>query len=140
MAAAGAFGGCSKPAAKAGRPSAAVTATAYGSVGHVTAKTLAETRAAAGSPTPGARSAGASSSSTAFQRYGYFPRMQEFIARGEDGRVHSGNIIAVKEGESAKQLIVGAHYDSAPDGPGLRRQRHRHRAAARDGGARSSGR
>jgi len=117
VAAAGAFGGCSETAEKAGRPSAAVTATAYGSVGYVTAKTLAETVPRRVADTWGeirAREAVYDS----FQRYGYFPRLQEFIARGDDGRVHSGNIIAVKQGESAKQLVVGAHYDSAAAGQG----------------------
>lgn len=117
VAAAGAFGGCSEPLKKAGRPSAAVTATAYGSVGYVTAKTLAQTVPRRVADTWG-EIRGREFVYQSFQRYGYFPRMQEFIARGEDGRVHSGNIIAVKEGESAKQLVVGAHYDSAPAGEG----------------------
>ena len=53
-----------------------------------------------------------------FQQYGFFPRTQEFLASTPRGRVHSANIIAVKEGESAKRLVVGAHYDSAPLGEG----------------------
>ena len=54
----------------------------------------------------------------AFQQYGYTPRAQEFIAVAGGKRVHSANIIAVKEGESARQLVVGAHYDSAAVGEG----------------------
>jgi hypothetical protein len=117
VAAAGAFGGCSETAEKAGRPSAAVTATAYGAVGHVTAVTLAETVPRRVADTWGEIRA-RETVYDSFQRYGYFPRLQEFIARGDDGRVHSGNIVAMKQGESAKQLIVGAHYDSAAAGQG----------------------
>jgi alkaline phosphatase isozyme conversion protein len=117
VAAAGAFGGCHETADKAGRPSAAVTATAYGSVGYVTAKTLAVTVPRRVADTWGEIRARESVYQT-FQQYGYFPRLQEFIARGTHGRVHSANIIAVKEGDSAKQLIVGAHYDSAAVGQG----------------------
>jgi alkaline phosphatase isozyme conversion protein len=117
VAAAGAFGGCDETATKAGRPSAAVTATAFGSVGYVTAKTFAQTVPRRVADTWGEIHA-REFVFDSFQRYGYFPRLQEFIARGKDGRVHSGNIIAVKEGDSAKQLIVGAHYDSAAVGQG----------------------
>ena len=117
VAAAGAFGGCEDQTAKVGRPSAAVTATAYGSVGYVTAKTLAESAPKRVADTWG-EIRGREAVYAAFQRYGYFPRMQEFIARGTAGRVHSANIVAVKEGDSPKQLIVGAHYDSAAQGQG----------------------
>jgi len=117
VAAAGAFDGCTRPVAKVGRPSAAVTATAYGSVGYVTAKTLAETTPRRVADTWG-EIRGREAVYESFQRYGYFPRLQEFIARGRDGRVHSGNIVAVKQGDSARQLVVGAHYDSAPQGQG----------------------
>ena len=91
---------------------------------------------ASGPRTRGARSTRASSSpapssSTATSRA---PRSSSPTRGGR--RIHSANIIAVKEGDSAKRLIVGAHYDSARRRPGLRRQRHRHRAAARGRGAR----
>ncbi len=117
LAAAGAFGACDKAAKKGGRPSAAVSSTAYGAVGYVLARTFATTlhpRAADTWGEIGAREF----VFNAFQQYGYFPRTQEFIASSPRGRVHSANIIAVKQGESAKQLIVGAHYDSAPLGEG----------------------
>ena len=117
VAAAGAFGGCSGTTTKAGRPSAAVTSSAYGSVATVTARTLAETVPHRVADTWGeihAREA----IYDAFQQYGFFPRLQEFIALGKGGRVHSANIFAVKEGDSAKQLIVGAHYDSVSVGQG----------------------
>jgi alkaline phosphatase isozyme conversion protein len=116
VAGAGGFGGCTEPVTP-GRPSAAVTATAYGSVGYVTAKTLARTVPHRVADTWG-EIRGREAVFETFQQYGYFPRTQEFIARGTHGRVHSANIIAVKEGDSAKQLIVGAHYDSAPVGQG----------------------
>jgi len=117
LAAAGAFGGCDRAAKKGGRPSAAVSSTAYGAVGHVLAKTFATTvhpRAANSWGEIEAREFVLN----AFQQYAYFPRTQEFIAGSPRGRVHSANIIAVKEGESAKRLVVGAHYDSAPVGEG----------------------
>ena len=117
LAAAGAFGGCDQPAKKVGRPSAAVSSTAHGVVAYVLAKTFATTvhpRAADTWGEIGAREFVFS----AFQQYGYFPRTQEFLADATQGRVHSADIIAVKEGESAKRLIVGAHYDSAPIGEG----------------------
>jgi alkaline phosphatase isozyme conversion protein len=117
IAAAGAFGGCSETPTKVGRPSAAVTATAFGSVGYVTAKTLARTVPRRVADTWGEIRAREAVFGT-FQQYGYFPRLQEFIATGTHGRVHSANIVAVKEGDSAKQLIVAAHYDSAPAGQG----------------------
>ena len=117
VAAAGAFGGCSGPALKAGRPSAAVTSSAYGSVATVSARTLAQTVPRRVADTWGEIRA-RESIYDAFQQYGFFPRLQEFIASGRGGRVHSANIFAIKEGDSAKQLIVGAHYDSAPLGQG----------------------
>jgi alkaline phosphatase isozyme conversion protein len=117
LAAAGAFGGCRQTAKKAGRPSAAVSSTAHGAVAHVLAKTFATTVHPRVADTWGEIEA-RDFVFNAFQQYGYFPRTQEFIARSPRGRVHSANIIAVKEGESAKRLLVGAHYDSAPLGEG----------------------
>ena len=52
----------------------------------------------------------------AFQQYGYFPLLDEFIATSGGRRIHSANIIALKEGDSAKRLVVGAHYDSSATG------------------------
>jgi len=117
LAAAGAFGGCDQAAKKAGRPSAAVSSSAYGAVASVLAKTFATTVHPRAANTWGEIEA-REFVFNAFQQYGYFPRTQEFIASSPRGRVHSANIIAVKEGESAKRLIVGAHYDSAPVGEG----------------------
>jgi len=117
LAAAGAFGGCDHQAEKAGRPSAAVSSTAYGAVANVLAKTFASTVHPRAADTWGEIEARAFVFN-AFQQYGYFPRTQEFIANAPRGRVHSANIIGVKEGDSAKRLIVGAHYDSAPVGEG----------------------
>jgi len=115
--AAGAFGGCDQTARKAGRPSAAVSSTAHGAVAYVLAKTFATSVHPRASISPQV-SAARELVFNAFQQYGYFPRTQEFIAGSPRGRVHSANIIAVKEGESAKRLIVGAHYDSASVGEG----------------------
>jgi len=117
LAAAGAFGGCDQATEKAGRPSAAVSSSAYGAVGSVLARTFATTVHPRAANTWGEIEA-REFVFNAFQQYGYFPRTQEFIASSPRGRVHSANIIAVKEGESAKRLIVGAHYDSAPVGEG----------------------
>jgi alkaline phosphatase isozyme conversion protein len=117
LAVAGAFAGCSHTAVREGRPSAAVSATAYGAVSNVLAKTFATTVHPRAADTWGEIKAREFVLNT-FQQYGYFPRTQEFIVRSALGRVHSANIIAVKEGESAKRLIVGAHYDSAPIGEG----------------------
>jgi alkaline phosphatase isozyme conversion protein len=117
LAAAGAFGGCTQAIQKTGRPSAAVSATAHGAVATVLARTLATTVHPRAANTWGEIKARAFVFN-AFQQYAYFPRTQEFIASSPGGRVQSANIIAVKEGASAKQLIVGAHYDSAPVGEG----------------------
>jgi alkaline phosphatase isozyme conversion protein len=117
LAAAGAFSGCDRVATKAGRPSAAVSSSAYGAVAYALAKTLATTVHPRAADTWGEIKA-RESVFNAFQQFGYFPRTQEFIANSPRGRVHSANIIAVKEGASAKELIVGAHYDSAPIGEG----------------------
>jgi hypothetical protein len=54
----------------------------------------------------------------ALQRYGYYPRTEEFIAGAGSHRVHSGNIVAVKDGETARQLVIGAHYDTTGAGQG----------------------
>jgi alkaline phosphatase isozyme conversion protein len=117
LSAAGAFGGCSEAVKKAGRPSAAVSSTAHGAIATVLARTFARTVHPRAADTWGEIKA-RQFVFNAFQQYGYYPRTQEFLASSPQGRVHSANIIAVKEGESAKQIVVGAHYDSAPVGEG----------------------
>ena len=47
---------------------------------------------------------------------GYEPAMQDFTPR--DGNFSSRNVIAVKQGNSDQEIIIGAHYDSADDGLG----------------------
>jgi alkaline phosphatase isozyme conversion protein len=117
LASAGAFAGCDQPLKKTGRPSAAVSSSAYGSVAYVTAKTFARSMHPRVADTWGDIRA-REFVTGAFQQYGYFPLTQEFISVSGGARLHSANIIAVKEGVSAKRLIVGAHYDSAPMGQG----------------------
>jgi alkaline phosphatase isozyme conversion protein len=117
FAAAGTFSRGAPPKAPAGRPSAAVSATRYGDVAWVTAKTFAESIHPRSANTWGEIKARAFLFG-AFQRYGYFPNTQEFIAGTSQGHLLSANIIAVKQGDSARQLIVGAHYDSARVGKG----------------------
>ncbi len=100
-----------QPAPRKERPSTAMSASPHGSIARITAMTLAmqihprtvntwgeiETR---------------SFVFDSLQRYGYYPRTQEFISDSGGVHVHSGNIIAIKEGVSTKQIVVGAHYDS----------------------------
>ncbi len=52
------------------------------------------------------------------ERYGYRPVTQEFIADEGKDRVHSANVIAVKEGASPRTLVLGAHYDTVPGSRG----------------------
>src|SRR5665811_2136829 len=113
LAAAGAFGGCHQTALKAGRPSAAVSATAHGAVAYVLAKTFATSVHPRAADTWGEIKA-REFVFNAFQQYGYFPRSQEFIAGSSRRRVHSANIIAVKEGESAKRLICLLYTSPSP--------------------------
>ncbi len=54
----------------------------------------------------------------ALQQYGYEPSYQEFIAGKGDDRLQSANIVALKPGESAATLVVGAHYDTVPGSAG----------------------
>jgi hypothetical protein len=117
LAAAGVFDDWSGKPAKVGRPSAAVSSSPFGGVGAATAKALARSVGARPADTWGEIRAREFIDGT-FQQYGYFPLIQEFIARGRDGRVHSANIIALKEGETAQRLVVGAHYDSVAVGEG----------------------
>lgn len=49
--------------------------------------------------------------------FGYKPEVQSFTYKVKDKEYISHNVIATKEGESKKEVIVGAHYDSvATDG------------------------
>jgi hypothetical protein len=102
---------------KVGRPSAAVSSSPYGGVGAATAKVLAQSVGARPADSWGEIHA-REFITGAFQQYGYFPLLQEFIARGDGRRIHSANIIAVKEGETARRLVVAAHYDSVDVGEG----------------------
>jgi alkaline phosphatase isozyme conversion protein len=118
LAAGGAFNGCRTGAVKSGRPSAAVSGSPWGGVANATAKVLA--RSVGRRPADSWGEIHAREFITdAFQQYGYFPLLQEFITGSGGRRVHSANIVAVKEGDSAKRLVVGAHYDSAPVGEGF---------------------
>ena len=117
LAAAGAFDGCRSSGGKTGRPSAAVSGSPYGGVAYATAKVLAQSVGARPADSWGEIHA-REFITGAFQQYGYFPLLQEFIATSGGRRIHSGNIIAVKEGDSAQRLVVGAHYDSAAAGEG----------------------
>ena len=117
LAAAGVFDGWSGKPAKVGRPSAAVSSSPFGGVAAATAKVLARSVGARPADTWGEIRA-REFIDGAFQQYGYFPLTQEFIARGDGRRVHSANIIALKEGESAERLVVAAHYDSVDVGEG----------------------
>jgi len=117
LAAAGAFGACGSSGRKGGRPSAAVSSSAHGGVAHATAVAFARSVHPRVADTWG-EIKGREFIAGAFQQYGYFPRTQEFIARTGRRRVHSANVIAVKEGESPAQLVIGAHYDSVAAGEG----------------------
>ncbi len=117
LAAGGAFDGCSGKTVKVGRPSAAVSSSPHGGVAYATAKVLA--RSVGKRPADSWGEIHAREFITgALQQYGYFPRTDEFIASGGGRRIHSANVVAVKEGDSAKQLVVGAHYDSTVVGQG----------------------
>ena len=56
---------------------------------------------------------------TTLEQYGYQVEIQAFNFIAADGEeMPSANIIAVKYGGSANELLVGAHYDSVDDGNG----------------------
>ena len=116
LAVTGTFSSCSQ-SATTGRPSQAVTAARPGDYAWVLGKTFARTAKARPADTWGEIRARAFIFD-AFQQYGYYPRTQEFIVDAAGRRVHSANIIAVKQGDSSQQLVVGAHYDSARVGQG----------------------
>ena len=115
LAAGGAFNGCGGKAGKVGRPSAAVSSSPHGGVAYATAKVLADSVGRRPANTWGEIHA-REFITGAFQQYGYFPLLDEFIATSGGRRIHSANIIALKEGDSAKRLVVGAHYDSSRTG------------------------
>ena len=48
----------------------------------------------------------------AFEDLGYEPEVQPFTYNRRGTDYNSNNVIAVKEGKSAKEIIIGAHYDS----------------------------
>ena len=55
-----------------------------------------------------------------FEKMGYQPTVQEFSTtyENEDGEmvtIKSANVVAVKQGASTQEIIVGAHYDSTAD-------------------------
>ena len=117
VAAAGIFGGRGHPPANSARPSARVSATRHGEIATVIARTFARSAHPRTANSWGEIRARAYVSGV-LQQFGYTPRPQEFIAATGGGRIHSANIIAVKQGNSAQELIVGAHYDSAALGQG----------------------
>ncbi len=100
-----------------GRPSQDVGSSPPGAIAYATAKVFARSVHPRAADTRGEIEAREFVFST-LQQSGYFPLLQEFISTRGGDRVHSGNIIAVKEGESAERLIVGAHYDSVPGSDG----------------------
>ena len=55
---------------------------------------------------------------TVFTALGYSPENQPFTAEAGSKSITSANVIAVKKGNSAQEIIVGAHYDSTEAGPG----------------------
>lgn len=117
LAAAGAFQSCGGTATESGRPSAAVSSSPYGGVAHATARVFARSFHPRVADTWGEIKA-REFIAGAFQQYGFFPRTQEFIAGSGKESIHSANVIALKEGDSPKRLVVGAHYDSVAVGEG----------------------
>ncbi len=117
LAASGAFSGRDGEPNKDVRPSAAMSSSPYGAIAHVTAKALATSIHPRAADTWGDIDARSFVFDT-LQRYGYYPRTQEFISGSGAKRVHSANIVAVKDGDSAEQIVVGAHYDSKGPGEG----------------------
>ncbi|HET6494114.1 MAG TPA: M28 family peptidase [Thermoleophilia bacterium] len=119
LAATGSLTGCAQSTPTADstdRPSQAVSSSPYGAVAQATAKVFARSVHPRAADTWGEIRAREFVYQT-FQQYGYTPLLQEFIATSGRRRVHSANIIAVKEGKSAEQLVIGAHYDAlAGDG------------------------
>jgi alkaline phosphatase isozyme conversion protein len=70
----------------------------------------------AGSP---AETQAATYISTVFKAIGFTPETQSFTADDGTGKsITSANVVAVKKGTSAQEIIVGAHYDTSAAGPG----------------------
>ncbi len=55
---------------------------------------------------------------TVFKALGYNPETQPFSAEAGNKTISSANVIAVKDGVSTQEIIVGAHYDSSDAGLG----------------------
>jgi alkaline phosphatase isozyme conversion protein len=54
-----------------------------------------------------------------FTAMGYAPDVQEFSFADEEGSsLNSANVMAVKAGDSTKEIVVGAHYDAVEDAQG----------------------
>lgn len=117
LAVSGTFDACSQQQSTGGRPSQNVSAVRPGDFAWITAQTFARSTRARAANTWGEIRARAFIFN-AFQQYGYYPLTQEFIGDAGGVQVHSANIVAVKQGQSARQLIVGAHYDSRGPGQG----------------------
>jgi Zn-dependent M28 family amino/carboxypeptidase len=73
----------------------------------------------------GTRTAGSSGEKQAadyitqvFQAVGYSPETRPFTAENNGQAINSANVVAVKDGTSMREIIVGAHYDSSDAGPG----------------------
>jgi hypothetical protein len=119
LAAAGSLSGCATSAPSADstdRPSQAVSSSPHGVIAQVTAKVFAESVHPRAADTWGEIRARELIYQT-FQQYGYSPFLQEFISTSGGQKVHSGNIVAIKEGASAERIVIGAHYDAlAGDG------------------------
>lgn len=112
-----ACGGSTPSVEQSLRPSQEAAGTPHGAIAYSTSKAFARSVYPRASDTWGEIKAREFVHGT-FQQYEYHPRLQEFIFEARGERIHSGNVIAVKEGESAERLIIGAHYDSVPGGDG----------------------
>lgn len=55
---------------------------------------------------------------TTLERLGYRPEIQPFTVREKDRAIDSQNLIALKQGLSPHEIIVGGHYDSVAAGKG----------------------
>ena len=95
-----------------GRPSREVASSPYGAVAYATATVFASSIHPRSADSWGEIRAREFVIGT-FQQYDYTPNLQEFITTTGGSRVHSANVVAVKEGVSAERLVVGAHYDAA---------------------------
>ena len=53
-----------------------------------------------------------------FKAIGYDPDTQAFTATSGNQSITSANVVAIKQGTSSQEIIIGAHYDSTDAGPG----------------------